>query len=287
MARKDKPYLPLYIQDFMTDEKLMECSASATGVYIRIMCVMHKSTQYGTFLLKQKDKQTDKQVLNFASKLGKHLPYDLPVIISGLEELINEGCLIIDGDYLIQKRMMEDGRLSETRSKSGSSGGKKTQSKHVKNKKLAKAKLKANSDIDIDIENDIEYESVITEGAGEDFLTEKKNNMSSAKDTEGIPLPFEGPEFASIWAEWLQNRKEARIKNYTPTGIKRLFKWLKETSGGDEKVAIQIVDQSLTKGWQGLFELKTLPNAANIANTPAGDKAGRVSRERIQAAKNF
>jgi hypothetical protein len=116
---------------------------------------------------------------------------------------------------------------------------------------------------------------------------EKKNNMSTAKDTEDIPLPFEGSEFASIWAEWLQNRKEARIKNYTPTGIRRLFKWLKDTSGGDEKVAIQIVDQSLTKGWQGLFELKTLPNATNIANSTSGDKTGSVSRARIKAAKDF
>ena len=41
MARKDLPYLPLYVQDFLTDEKLMECTASATGVYIRIMCVLH------------------------------------------------------------------------------------------------------------------------------------------------------------------------------------------------------------------------------------------------------
>lgn len=127
-----------------------------------------------------------------------------------------------------------------------------------------------------------EYEEVNTSEE-----TIKNNNMSSIKDTENIPLPFNGTDFVSIWAEWLQYRKEARIKNYTPTGLKRLFKWLSETSGGDEKVAIQIIDQSLTKGWQGLFELKTLPNAANNQNTTAGTKANSVSRERIQAAKNF
>lgn len=139
-------------------------------------------------------------------------------------------------------------------------------------------------------ENEIEDENVLnTGGVGENSETENQNqkNMSTAKDTEGIPLPFQGPEFAAIWKEWLQHRKEARIKNYTPTGLRRLFKWLAEQSGGDEKVAIQIVDQSLTKGWQGLFELKTLPNATNIANPTGGPKAGSVSRARIQAAKNF
>lgn len=139
-------------------------------------------------------------------------------------------------------------------------------------------------------ENEIEEEDVFnTGGMGDSLKTEnqKKNNMSTAKDTEGIPLPFKSPAFASIWSEWLQYRKEARIKNYTPTGLKRLFGWLTEMSGGDEKIAIQIVEQSLTKGWQGLFELKTLPNATNITNTTTGSKAGSLSRERIQAAKDF
>lgn len=74
MALRDQPYLPLYIQDFLTDEKLMECSASTTGVYIRLMCVMHKSEKYGTILLRQKFKQTDQQISNFATQIAKHFP---------------------------------------------------------------------------------------------------------------------------------------------------------------------------------------------------------------------
>jgi hypothetical protein len=274
MARKDKPYLPLYIQDFMTDEKLMECSASATGVYIRIMCVMHKSIKYGTFLLKQKDKQKDNQILNFATKLGKHLPYDLAIIISGLEELIGEGCLAIEGDFLIQKRMMEDGQLSETRSKSGSSGGKKTQSKRIKNKTFAKAKNKANPDIDIDIdienENDIVIENINTGGVGENSKTQKKNNMSTAKDTKDIPLPFKEPAFAVIWAEWLQYRRESRFKAFTPTGLKRTFNKLLVDSGGDCRIAIEMIDNAMAKSWQGIHPLNQKIN---------GNTTGRITEK--------
>lgn len=164
MARKDKPYLPLYIQDFMTDEKLMECSASATGVYIRLMCVMHKSHPYGTILLKQKDKQNKNQLINFANKIAKHLPYDLSTILSGLEELLSEKCLTIEDDLLKQKRMYEDGKISETRSESGRNGGKATQTKNKSASDFAKAnkepKTKANTDIDIDneIEDENEFE---------------------------------------------------------------------------------------------------------------------------------
>jgi len=184
MARKDKPYLPLYIQDFMTDEKLMECSASATGVYIRIMCVMHKSNPYGTILLKQKDKQTNNQINNFAKKLTKHLPYDLEVILSGLEELINEKCLKIDGDLLIQKRMLEDGALSTKRSESGSKGGKAA---HSSTKSFAQAKSQANTDIEIDNDIDIDNRDSIG-GAGEE-----KGRASIKTDTLVYepPKPFE------------------------------------------------------------------------------------------------
>lgn len=87
-------------------------------------------------------------------------------------------------------------------------------------------------------------------------VTPKTNDMSTAKDTEGIPLPFKGPAFASIWSEWLQYRKEARIKNYTPTGLKRVFAKLIRLSAGDESLAIEIVDQSLSNEWQGLFAIK-------------------------------
>ena len=138
MALRNQPYIPLYVQDFLTDEKLMECSASSTGVYIRIMCILHKQKEYGVFLLKQKYKQSDKQIFNFASHLAKYLPYNENEIYESLIELVNEGVLNIDGDKLYQKRMIKDNDISIKRAESGSKGGKKTQ--------FAKAKPKANTE---------------------------------------------------------------------------------------------------------------------------------------------
>lgn len=156
MALRDQPYIPLYIQDFLTDEKLMECSAESTGVYIRLMCLMHKSEQYGTILLKQKDKQSEKQIKNFALKIAKSLPYNLDVIERSLNELICEKVLQIDGDLLSQKRMVKDNELSIVRASVGSKGGKKTQKK-LKDlaSNFAKPKSKANSENEIEYENEI------------------------------------------------------------------------------------------------------------------------------------
>jgi len=156
MALRDQPYLPLYVQDFLTDEKLMECSASATGVYIRLMCIMHKSETYGTILLKQKDKQNSEQILNFAYKVAKFLPYDLPTTVEAIKELLAENVIEIDGDLLIQKRMLKDGRISDKRSLAGAKGGKTTTKKY---KYFAKAKNQANAEDEYDNENEDEIDN--------------------------------------------------------------------------------------------------------------------------------
>ena len=127
MALRDQPYLPLYIQDYLTDEKLNECSASTQGVYIKIMCVLHKSDEYGKFLLKQNDKQDSKQTKNFALKFAKHITFTPEIIESALDELLENKVMSIDGDILYQKRMVKDNGISLKRSESGKKGGKKTQ----------------------------------------------------------------------------------------------------------------------------------------------------------------
>jgi len=155
MALRNQPYLPLYVQDFLTDEKLMECSALANGVYIRLMCIMHKSETYGTILLKQKDKQNDKQVLNFAYKIAKFMPWDLKTIVDGIQELLDENVIFIDGDCLKQKRMIKDGDVSDKRALAGSKGGNNSLGKNKQIDDFAQAKNEANSEDEYEIENEV------------------------------------------------------------------------------------------------------------------------------------
>ena len=158
MALRNQPYLPLYVQDFLTDEKLAECSAQATGVYIRVMCLMHKSEKYGTILLKQKHKQTTEQIKNFALLLLRHLPYELDVIQSSLTELIEEGVLILEGDLLIQKRMVKDAGISNIRSISGKKGGNNSLGKTPRTiKKFAQAKIQANTESENESDTETEF----------------------------------------------------------------------------------------------------------------------------------
>lgn len=143
MALRDQPYLPLYVQDYLTDEKLNMCSAATQGVYIKIMCIMHKSEIYGKILLKQKEKQSESNSLNFATKLARLLPFPIGQIHSAIEELVDEKVLQLSDDCLEQKRMIKDCEVSLRRAKAGQKGGQKTQ---TKTQEFAKAKSEANSE---------------------------------------------------------------------------------------------------------------------------------------------
>ena len=124
MALRDQPYFPLYVNDFLSDEKLGECSAESTGVYIRLLCIMHKSEEYGTIKLKEKDKIKSKSLANFSCKLSKLMPYDVETVERSLEELLLENVIKMEGDIIWQPRMVKDGHISEVRAKAGSAGGK-------------------------------------------------------------------------------------------------------------------------------------------------------------------
>lgn len=159
MALRDQPYLPLYIQDFLTDEKLIECSAQSTGVYIRLMCIMHKSNEYGKVLLQQKDQQNQEQIKNFALKLVRQMPYSIEVIESSLRELINESVIFIEGDELCQKRMIADNSLSLIRSNAAKTRVIKDDFAPAKQEANVFAKDAANTENEI--ENEIEDRNTI------------------------------------------------------------------------------------------------------------------------------
>lgn len=90
MALRNQPYIPLYVEDFLTDEKLNLCSAATQGIYIKMMCIFHKSENYGGILLKQKDKQNSSTPFNFACKFAKLLPFSFDEILFAITELIDK-----------------------------------------------------------------------------------------------------------------------------------------------------------------------------------------------------
>jgi hypothetical protein len=185
MASRKQPYLPLYVQDFLTDEKLMECSAEATGVYIRLMCIMHKSEEYGTFLLKQNINQ-EATLDDFAHKLVRFMPYEFEVIHRALHQLIDLEVIAMENCKLLQARMIRDNNLSIVRADAGSKGGKQTQVALAKVRRKVEAKPENENEIDICIEywNNSRLSSVVS---------------LSSKRREKLKQRFKSEHFKANW----------------------------------------------------------------------------------------
>jgi len=188
MALRGQPYLPLYVQDFMTDEKLIECSAESVGVYIRLMCVLHKSEEYGTLTLNSRNEKTGEVCYDFARKLLRYLPYDVETINRGLRELIDNDVIQINGNTLSQKRMVRDGEISAARATAGLAGGKsKAERSKTPSKPASKilANIVANAEtatvIDNDNNNVVPRDGFLTD-AEADELKEQARKVSTAID---------------------------------------------------------------------------------------------------------
>lgn len=234
MALRNQPYLPLYVDDFLTDEKLNECSPEAHGIYIKLMCVMHKSQTYGKILLKQKDKQSTKQIINFAMKLDRYLPFTSVEIEAGLSELIAEEVIYIEGDYLCQKRMIKDNKISELRAKAGSKGGNK---KNLKDKSFATdfaiAKHQANHVIGNDNGN-----GTVDEFEDENALSSYSQLMTTNQISNN--------KFLEAWSKWIlfNDERETRI---TPMGAKEQLIFMESKQNNPE-----IILTAIQNNWKGL-----------------------------------
>lgn len=231
MALTNQPYLPLYVDDWMNNNKLKMCSPAAHGIMISIMCIMHKEITYGKILLKQKFKQTDKQIKNFALQVAKLSAFDFTEIENAFGELINEGVLTIEGDELICPRMVKDFEISEKRAKAGKNGGTTNKNKnfaYTKPEANTEAKEEANIEANTQANavNVNEYvivnenEDVITEEGGmgeEDFNTvpSYETFLSYAKEKEPSVVESGVKNKYDAWvsAKW-HDGKGKKIKNW-------------------------------------------------------------------------
>lgn len=76
--------------------------------------------------------------------------------------------------------------------------------------------------------------------------------QNTKRDIPVLGLPFSSSEFKAAWDEWVLHRGELK-KKLTPLSIKKQFAELARHSEAD---AIAMIEQSITMGWSGIFELK-------------------------------
>lgn len=243
MALRDQPYFPLYVQDYLTDEKLNMCSASSQGVFIKILCIMHKSESYGKILFKQKFKQNESMIKNFALQISKQLPFDVQIIENALQDLIDEGVLNLSGDELLQKRMVKDGEISAKRSEAGKSGG--------GNPNLFKQKSKQIDKQNTEYENENE---IVNENEVENF---KYANCEKLKNTrqyiENVQTLFNMSESdvkKEIDRFWLEKQYTGELDKSQNEVFSHFKNWLKKNnSNGNSNTKSKIGLTEALKNW--------------------------------------
>ena len=180
MALRNQPYFPLYVQDYLTDERLLKCKLSSQGVYIRILCHMHKSETYGVLFISDYERANNVEIIeSYKAKLKQnkncaYLNYDLSqiaesvhvvcaltgyggdVIMPAIIDLLAYNVIVLEHEFIIQKRMYADGLNSLKKAEAGKKGG-QGRKKEVVLKIINKAKHKQNTEY----EYESEYENEI------------------------------------------------------------------------------------------------------------------------------
>jgi len=101
-------------------------------------------------------------------------------------------------------------------------------------------------------------------------LSSSEGGVGETK-TDHPPFPDDlaTDNFRAAWDDWTAYRREAKLRKYVATGIKKQFIRLQEM-GHDR--AIAAIGHSIAQGWQGIYE-------------PSGRGAGRTSSETAAAQR--
>ena len=102
------------------------------------------------------------------------------------------------------------------------------------------------------------YEKTL--GACQTKTKQKPNNETTTKKVakkHTYDYSFVEPNLQKPFEEWLKYKQAKKQMYKRQCDVELCYKRLKEYSGNDTTKAMQIVEQSMTNNWSGLFGLKT------------------------------
>jgi len=109
------PWMKFHPQDWRADERLRMCSLSARGLWLEMMCIMHRSEKYG-FLLIAGKAPTDTQL---AFQVGT-TPEQVSQLLAELRTA--EVYSATSSGVIYSRRMVRDEKKSKINAKNGKKG---------------------------------------------------------------------------------------------------------------------------------------------------------------------
>ena len=99
-------------------------------------------------------------------------------------------------------------------------------------------------------------QNVPSDGTNCPTTNTRTNTTTNTTTKEELVYPFEDERFKTAWAEWIQERRDRKLRKFTFKGEQAALKNLGEISNLDLETAIAIIQQSIAHNYQGLFPIK-------------------------------
>ena len=81
-------------------------------------------------------------------------------------------------------------------------------------------------------------------------------HLSKHLSIKEVVYPFQEKEFKDTWKIWIEERRENSYKKYSKRAEQAALHNLQKISNNEYRKAIEIINQSISQGWRGLFALK-------------------------------
>lgn len=269
-----KPAILFYTKDWLTDINLQSCSISAQGLWIKLMCIMHGSDEYGKILLKQMFNEIPNLDYNLSwincKKLAGICGLTVETFTPLITELLtNNVARIDDFGNMYSKRMINDENLSIIRKEAGGKGGKKTaqQLKKLSKKKIAKANLENVNENVNESKNENDYENFIS------------TYSSWHKTVIGIPAKISGADGKAM--KDIITYLSSATKDTQSTGIKALKFILDNYSRWNK------FHQNQTKLTQINYNLTNILNSIKNGNSNSNSQSASLEAEARRTAEEL
>lgn len=121
-----------------------------------------------------------------------------------------------------------------------------------------------------------------------DMVKDMDKDMDKDKEVkiEKIKMVFTGTEIEEAWDSWKEFKQvQYKFKYKTLKSEQAAFDELVNLSGSNVNTAIQIINQSMAKGWKGLFPLKNEPTNGVIRQKSAYEQ--ELENQRLKAANKI
>lgn len=232
MARANKPTIPWDPHAWMGDE-VHNCSYAARGLWLELLNLMRLSPRPG-YLLDINGVRYENEDIAEATNGDV---FEVNNLLSELERAKVPG--FTDDGLMFNRRMVREEEKRRKCIEAGKRGG----NPNLTGKRADPQPRRGQGTKNVLFDN--------TVPAPEKKAAKKPTKKKPASADE-VPVPeaLDTQNFRRAWEDWKKYRRQAR-KPLTPISVERQFAMLSRL-GADAAVAS--IEQSIERGWQGLFE---------------------------------